>query len=107
MRKYLTLDIRHALTRYRQWGNVLTLQAAYMNKILRPLVLDLITIDGLRELLEKTMGFLLLAATPSSALYTDWKILKEVGRRTGLLGPSGPNTSSSFSSTGADVPPGQ
>jgi hypothetical protein len=64
--------------------------------------------EGLIELLEKTLALLKLVATPTSALALDYLILKRAGQNNGLLpGPQGPNTSSSFSSnTTADAPMG-
>lgn len=70
-----------------------------MNPVLSALVLEFVTKEELRDLLEKTMAFLILNSTPTSALYIDYKILNHVGQRAGLLGPQGPNTSSSFSSS--------
>jgi hypothetical protein len=80
---------------YRQWGNVLTLQAAYMDPILRPLIDE----RELAELTSMTLDFLHLVAQPSSALWIDYKILKHTAQYTKLITPEGPNTSSSFSST--------
>jgi len=85
----------YLLMKHRQWGNMLTLQAAYMNPILRPLLDELISVPELQSLLDKTLAFLDLVATKSSALRIDWRILKATGEFTGLL----PNPSSSFSST--------
>jgi hypothetical protein len=84
------------------------LQAAWKNSILRDLLDELINTEMLIYLLEKTLAFLKLVMTPTSALYLDYKILKKTGENIGLLSvPQGPNTSSSFSSTTtADVPMG-
>jgi hypothetical protein len=84
------------------------LQAAWKNPILRKLLNELITTEMLVYLLEKTLAFLRLVMTPTSALFLDYKILKMTGENNGLLGgPQGPNTSSSFSSaTTADAPMG-
>ncbi|KAI6248017.1 hypothetical protein HI914_03410 [Erysiphe necator] len=72
------------VTAHAQWGNVLTLQAAYNNPILKPLLLEHITKEELIVLVEKTMGFLALHGTPSSALAIDWKILDLTSRKNGL-----------------------
>ncbi|POS86980.1 hypothetical protein EPUL_002580 [Erysiphe pulchra] len=72
------------VTAHAQWGNVLTLQAAYNNPILRPLLLEHITKEELIVLIEKTMGFLALHGSPSSALAIDWKILDLTSRKNGL-----------------------
>ncbi|KAI1003681.1 hypothetical protein K3495_g4531 [Podosphaera aphanis] len=71
-------------TAHAQWGNVLVLQAAYLNPILGPLLLELITKEELIVLVEKTMGFLALVGSPSSALAIDWKILDMTSRKNGL-----------------------
>lgn len=84
---------------------MLTLSAAYMNPILSKLVLEYISRDGLRDLVDKTIAFLALTATPTSALAIDIKLLQHVGVKAGLISPEGPNTSSSFSSSNTgDVP---
>jgi hypothetical protein len=72
-----------------------------MDPILKPLVLQLIGEPRLRYLLNQTIAFLSLVASPTSALSTDLKILKHTGNLTGLRvthTPQGPNTASSFSS---------
>lgn len=71
-------------TAHAQWGNMLTLQAAYMNPILNPLLLELITKNELITLVEKTLGFLALVGSPTSALAIDWKILNLTSRKNGL-----------------------
>jgi hypothetical protein len=76
------------------------LQAAWKNPILRSLLDELIDTETLIYMLEKTLAFLKLVMTPTSALYLDYKILMATGENNGLLpNPQGPNTSSSFSST--------
>jgi hypothetical protein len=99
MRKLpLTLFFYRILTAYSQWGNLLVLQAAWKNNILRSLLGELINTETLIYLLEKTLAFLKLVMTRTSALYLDYKILETTGKTNNLLGPQGPNTSSSFSS---------
>lgn len=81
---------------------MVTLQAAFVNPILKTLLERIISKEELVELTRNTMAFLQLLATPSSALHSDWKILRAMSLRSGLLGshaPQGPNTSSSFSSS--------
>ncbi|KAI9054108.1 hypothetical protein LZ554_001279 [Drepanopeziza brunnea f. sp. 'monogermtubi'] len=88
-------------TAHAQWGNMVTLHAAYMDVFLRPMVLKHANENYLRMLTEKTIGFLRLNSTPSSALHSDIKILMCIAAKTGLMGPSasqGPGTNSSFSS---------
>jgi hypothetical protein len=80
---------------------MLVLQAAYMNPILQPLLLQHITTDDLRVLYDHTIRFLELIASPSSALTLDWKILKYTGRLSGLWSHS--DVTSSFGSSG-DTP---
>ncbi|RKF72256.1 putative c6 zinc finger domain-containing protein [Golovinomyces cichoracearum] len=75
-------------TAHAQWGNVLTLQAAYMNPILKPLLLEEINKEELIVLVEKTMGFLALVGSPTSALAIDWKILDLTSRKNGLRSQS-------------------
>ena len=69
------------LTFRRQWGNILTLQAAYMDPVLSRFV----SREQLRGLSVKTLAFLRLHAHRSSALYIDYKILLHTGRVTGLV----------------------
>jgi hypothetical protein len=90
------------LTLFRQWGNVLTLLAAYQDPILTKFIVK----DELHTLLVTTMAFLQLSGHSSSALDIDYRILKHVGEHLGLLPKSQEaNTSSSFSSTTTgDVP---
>jgi hypothetical protein len=64
---------------------MLVLQAAWNDDILRPLFEGLLTQAELARLLERTLRFLGLVATRSSALYTDIKILVNAGKYTGLL----------------------
>lgn len=81
---------------------MVTLNAAYMNEFLRPLILKNVASENeLRVLTENTIDFLRMNSTPSSALQTDIKILRCIGQKTGLLAspwPPGPATNSSFSS---------
>lgn len=79
-----------------QWGNLLTLQAASVDPILGGLVDKAV----LRDLFEKTMGFLRLTAQPSSALTIDCKILEHVAERIGLVTRQG-STSGSVSGSGS------
>lgn len=84
---------------------MLTLSAAYMNPILSSLVLEVVNKEELRDLLDKTLAFLSLNSTPTSALAIDYKLLKHVGQKAGLVPFEGPPTTSSFSSsTAGDVP---
>ncbi|KAK2625086.1 hypothetical protein QTJ16_005455 [Diplocarpon rosae] len=88
-------------TAHAQWGNVMTLQAAYVNHILRPILLRNISEDGLRIISEKTMAFLALNSTSTSALNSDLKLLRAVCNKTGIgatYGPYAPHSSFSFSS---------
>lgn len=89
-------------TAHAQWGNMLVLQASYMNPILKPLLLQHISYEDLRMLFNHTIRFLKLVASPSSALTSDWKILVHTGCKSGLW-PVPPEASSSFGST-ADTP---
>ncbi|KAG4411130.1 hypothetical protein IFR04_015729 [Cadophora malorum] len=92
-------------TAHAQWGNMVTLLAAYMNPILNEILLRFITVHELRQLTETTLAFLQLTASPTSALHSDYKILRYMGQKTGITPPQGPNTGSSFSSsTTGDVP---
>ncbi|CAG8951092.1 hypothetical protein HYFRA_00006490 [Hymenoscyphus fraxineus] len=88
-------------TAHAQWGNMLTLQAAYADPILCKFVNE----AELKDLLEKTMSMLKLVAQRSSALWKDYLILNHTGRNLGLLGPGpGPSANVSFSSgTPADT----
>lgn len=65
----------------RQWGNMLTLQAVYCDPILKPFMDPKL----LSSLLHKTILFLRQVAQPSSALWTDIKILEHTGIKNGLL----------------------
>ncbi len=99
---FYAFEKKKTLTDQRQWGNVVTLQAAYMNPILKPILARSISKDELQRLTEKTMAFLSLTSTPSSALHSDLKILRAMTLKTGLTSsnaPQGPNTNSSFSSS--------
>jgi hypothetical protein len=86
------------LTRYRQWGNLLTLQAASVDPFLGSIVKHY----NLKDLYEKTMGFLKLVAQPSSALHIDCRILEHVAKEIKLI-PKDTPAGSSFSSTSGDV----
>jgi hypothetical protein len=84
---------------------MLTLSAAYMNPILSSIVLEVVNKDELEDLLIKTLEFLNLNSTPTSALSIDYKLLKYVGQKAGLFQVEGPPTTSSFNSSNAgDVP---
>lgn len=101
----ISKDIRfcflHELTHCRQWGNILTLQAAFDNPILKPLIDK----RELKDLYDKTMAFLKLAAQPSSALSIDYKILDHVAQEIELIPKRGTSASASFPSTASgDVP---
>lgn len=78
---------------------MLTLSAAYADPILSKLVLGFVTREELQDLLEKTISFLSLSATPTSALAIDMKLLQHIGQKVGLIAPDGPATTSSFSSS--------
>lgn len=82
------------LTRYSQWGNMLTLQAAYRDPVLK----EYVDAVELKDLLEKTLSMLKLVAQPTSALAIDYRILKHTGLGLGLIG-KGPNMTNSFSSS--------
>ncbi|KAH8685747.1 hypothetical protein BGZ60DRAFT_365116 [Tricladium varicosporioides] len=83
-------------TAHAQWGNMLTLQAAFKDPILH----ELIDERELRDLLETTIAFLKLHAHNSSALNIDLRILQHTGMVNNLLPPHlfPSNMSSSFSS---------
>jgi hypothetical protein len=87
------------LTSFRQWGNMLTLSAAYADPVLQNLVLEIVPKEELLDLLNKTISFLNLTAAPTSALAIDNKLLQIVGQKVGLLNADGPATAASFSST--------
>jgi hypothetical protein len=78
---------------------MLTLLAASVDPFLR----SFIDQRELRDLYDKTMGFLKLVAQPSSALYIDRKILEHVEKEINLIAKYTP-AGSSFSSTRGDVP---
>jgi hypothetical protein len=84
------------LTSYSQWGNMLVLLAAFGNRNLG----QFIERSRLCFLLVKTLKFLRFNAQKSSALYTDWKILRYAGEQAGLLPlRSSTNPNLSFNST--------
>lgn len=78
---------------------MLTLSAAYANPILSKLVLEFVTKDGLEDLLNKTLQFLHLSATPTSALTIDRELLSHLGSKVGLLPSIDGQASTSFSSS--------
>jgi hypothetical protein len=89
-------------TAHAQWGNVLTLSAAFRDPILKTLVEKEIGWERFEILFLRTISFLNLIATPTSALYTDLKILQHVAHVIGVRTSNTPqamNASSSFSST--------
>ncbi|KAH8820897.1 hypothetical protein F5884DRAFT_661141 [Xylogone sp. PMI_703] len=86
-------------TAHAQWGNMLTLQAVYCDPILK----EFIDPKLLASLLRKTIRFLRQVAQPSSALWTDIKILEHTGIKNGLLSPKGTDESMTSSFSG-DVP---
>lgn len=93
MRKLFPLSLsQNLLTILRQWGNLVTLQAAYNDQFLKPLVLDVITHDELSLLLEKTIAFLNFNGTKNSALRSDAAILKYMGRNANLIASSAKQT---------------
>lgn len=86
------------LTMNRQWGNILTLQAAYMD----PILTRFVDPDMLQALWKKTVSFIRLHGHYSSALYLDFKILQHTGKAVGFISdndqPYVGSASSSFSS---------
>ncbi|KAL2148395.1 hypothetical protein VTH82DRAFT_2315 [Thermothelomyces myriococcoides] len=92
-------------TAHAQWGNLLTLAAAFRDPILSKYIQE----DLLKELFAKTISFFKIIAPPSSALHIDLRILEGLQRK--LWGK--PNsteavdhpTGSSFSSTASGGPP--
>ncbi|TVY84323.1 hypothetical protein LSUE1_G000989 [Lachnellula suecica] len=86
-------------TAHAQWGNLLTLGAAYNDPNLNKFVDE----GQLRVLFKNTLGLLKLYATPSSALNTDYLLLQYMGEYLKLVDPE-PNASTSFSSTSGDMP---
>ena len=91
---------------YRQWGNVLTLLAAWQDESLKQFIKE----DTLKDLLKKTMGFLQMNMHDGSALHVDYNILKHIGRTLKLLpakaskNPQPLSATSSFGSNhGGDV----
>lgn len=76
-----------------------------MNPILSSIVLEVVNKDELEDLLIKTLEFLNLNSTPTSALSIDYKLLKYVGQKANLLQVDGPPTTSSFNSSSAGEPP--
>ena len=66
---------------------MVTLLAAYNNPSLNQILLRFITVDGLRQLTETTLAFLALIASPTSALHSDYKILKYMANQTGITTP--------------------
>jgi hypothetical protein len=95
MRMSPDFSCENGANRYSQWGNILTLMAAYKDPILK----SLIEKGRLVKLLHKTLAFLKLVGQPSSALFIDYRILEYCGRVAGLIPElQAPNTSSSFSS---------
>lgn len=78
---------------------MLTLSAAYADSVLNKLVLEFVSRDELQDLMEKTVSFLSLTATPTSALAIDLNLLHHVGQKVGLIPPDGPAATSSFSSS--------
>lgn len=98
------MDRSSSLTWHRQWGNVLTLHAAYKDPILGRFVEE----EELKELTFRTLRFLKLHAHRSSALYIDYQILEHTGKATGLysdtdLGAGGSVNSSFGSQSSGDV----
>ena len=75
---------------------MLTLCAVWQHAILGSMLKNLISKESMTDLIQKTLGFLHLVGSPSSALAMDYKILDYAARRVGFLPPYG---SSSFSSS--------
>ncbi|KAH6696645.1 hypothetical protein BKA61DRAFT_497754 [Leptodontidium sp. MPI-SDFR-AT-0119] len=76
---------------HRQWGHVLLLVAAYMDSILQPLLLTLVTKRELYYLVGKTSSFLEMAGDKKAALGIDLNILSLINDvlREGIL-PNSP-----------------
>ncbi|KAL2159086.1 hypothetical protein VTH06DRAFT_2845 [Thermothelomyces fergusii] len=92
-------------TAHAQWGNLLTLAAAFRDPILNKYINE----DLLKELFAKTIAFFRIIAPPSSALHIDLRILEGLQRK--LWGNSSTTeavdhpTGSSFSSSASSGPP--
>jgi hypothetical protein len=56
-----------------------------MDKILQPLVLEIISVARLGDIIKKTIGFLTFTATRTSALATDALILRHMAEKADLL----------------------
>lgn len=76
-----TTNLTILLMLYRQWGNVLTLCACYLDPILKRFVDERV----LNDLLKKTLEVLGLHMHRSSALSIDYRILYHVGREIGMI----------------------
>lgn len=70
----------------RQWGNVIALQAAYMDPFFRNL--GAISTHTLTTLIKKTLDFLHNIAQPSSSIWQDIKILLHMAKNVTQLLPT-------------------
>ncbi|KAK0614037.1 hypothetical protein B0T14DRAFT_570023 [Immersiella caudata] len=91
-------------TAHAQWGNLLTLAAAFRD----PTLTKFIDEQTLRELFSKTIAFFRLIAQPSSALSIDMRILEgvehELWGKHLSVDPMDAHAGSSFSSTTSSGP---
>jgi hypothetical protein len=89
----------------RQWGNLLTLAAVYKDPTLGKHVDQTL----LKELFAKTITFFRMTAQPSSALFTDMRILEGIERqlwgRNSNIVELDPRVNTSFSSGSSHAPP--
>ncbi|KAK5652439.1 hypothetical protein OQA88_10483 [Cercophora sp. LCS_1] len=93
-------------TAHAQWGNLLTLAAAFKDPTLHPFVDE----PTLRDLFQKTISFFRVISQPSSALAIDMRILEGLDRELWRRPMSDmmdlqPHPNSSFSSTTSGPPP--
>ena len=98
------------LTIARQWGNLLTLAAAFKNPILGKYINE----QTLRDLFTKTIAFFRVISQPTSALAIDMRILEGLERELWRKGPltvdamealAGSSFSSSTSTSGPTTLP--
>jgi len=97
-------------TAHAQWGNVVTLLAAYDNAELNGILARIISVDELRSILCTTLAFLKLNVQHGSSLRVDYKILKHMGQKLKLLPQKGvkqlnsdPSTSFGSNNSRGDV----
>ena len=92
------------ITGFRQWGNLLTLAAAFKDPQLNKYIEE----ATLRTLFERTIAFFKVIAQPSSALWSDMRILQGLDRELWSRGGSNAemmDIGSSFSSNASGPPP--